>query len=412
MHDLGEARQRGGAERLDLALHACELITGRLDQAAVGGIGNGLQQDQVAEPFEEIDREASWVVPRVDDLLDGPEQSRAVGRRQRVDGGVDECDVGDAEQCECALVGDALVVGAGEELIEDRQRVTRRTTTGTDDQRVDLGRDGHALPLTDLLQQPAHDRRGEQTERVVVRTRTDRRQHLLGFGRREHEDQVLRRLLHDLEQRVEAGVGHHVRLVDDEHAITRLGRRIERAVAQLAGVVDAAMAGCVEFDDVEVAGTAGSESHARRAGATGTRGGALDTVQRPRQDSRRRRLATPARTGEQVRVVDAPRVEGTAQRIGDVLLPHDVGEGSRAIGAIQSHASRVPATRDIGCACLTLRATPPSRVLHPSTHRRFRPGHRPCRRTRSPARRRLVPTVRRPADSRPRPARRPVRRRR
>ena len=99
----------------------------------------------------------------------------------------------------------------------------------------------------------------------MVGARADGRQHLLRFGGREHEDQVVRRLLDDLQQRVEARRGHHVRFVDDEDAVARLRRGVERAVAQLAGVVDAAVAGRVEFDDVDAAGPVGGQRDARVA---------------------------------------------------------------------------------------------------------------------------------------------------
>ena len=69
-------------------------------------------------------------------------------------------------------------------------------------------------------------------------------------------------LLDDLEQRVESRSGHHVRLVDDEHPIARLGRRVERAVSKLAGVVHATVAGGVEFDDVDAAGPVGRQADA------------------------------------------------------------------------------------------------------------------------------------------------------
>ena len=92
--------------------------------------------------------------------------------------------------------------------------------------------------------------------------RADGRQHLLRFGRREHEDEMFGRLLDDLQQRVEAGLGDHVRFVDDEDAVSRLRRGVERAVPQLAGVVDAAVAGRVEFDDVDAARTVGGQRFA------------------------------------------------------------------------------------------------------------------------------------------------------
>jgi D-mannonate dehydratase len=62
---------------------------------------------------------------------------------------------------------------------------------------------------------------------------------------------VLRRLLHDLEQGVETLRGDHVRFVDDEHPVPGFGRGVERAVPQVAGIIHAAVASCVEFDDVE-----------------------------------------------------------------------------------------------------------------------------------------------------------------
>jgi hypothetical protein len=64
---------------------------------------------------------------------------------------------------------------------------------------------------------------------------------------------VLGRLLDDLQQRVETRGGNHVRFVDDENPVARLGGRVERAVPQLAGVVDAAVTGRVELDHVDAA---------------------------------------------------------------------------------------------------------------------------------------------------------------
>ena len=90
---------------------------------------------------------------------------------------------------------------------------------------------------------------------------------------------MLRWLLDDLEQSVEAGRGDHVRLVDDEDPVAALSRGVEGAVAQFAGVVDTAVTGGVEFDDVDRSAAAGSQRHARVAFAARCRGGALRAVQ-------------------------------------------------------------------------------------------------------------------------------------
>jgi len=57
-----------------------------------------------------------------------------------------------------------------------------------------------------------------------------------------------------------------VRLVDDEHAIARVGGRVEGAVAQLTGVVDTTVTGGVELGDVDAAGALRRERLARGSG--------------------------------------------------------------------------------------------------------------------------------------------------
>ena len=49
-------------------------------------------------------------------------------------------------------------------------------------------------------------------------------------------------------------------------------------------------------------------------------------------------LPGPARADEQVRVMDLPLLDGVAERADDVLLADDVGEGPRAVAAIQRRA--------------------------------------------------------------------------
>lgn len=166
----------------------------------------------------------------------------------------------------------------------------------------------------------------------------DGRQHLLRLRGREHEDQVLGRLLHDLEQRIEARRRDHVGLVHDEDAVARFRRRVERAVTQLTGVVHAAVAGRVELDDVEVARAAGSERDTRAAHSARRRRRTLDAVERPRQDACGRRLATPARAGEEVGVIDALRVQCDGQRLGDMLLPDHFRERRWTVLPVQGHA--------------------------------------------------------------------------
>src|SRR5262249_21668752 len=153
---------------------------------------------------------------------------------------------------------------------------------------------GDALRLAQLLQvRPQHARRN-QPERVVMGPRLDRPEYLLRLSRREHELDVVRRFLDELEQRVEAGRRDHVPLVDDVQLEATGNGREECPFPQVAGVVDAAVAGRVDLDDVDRAGAVGGERAARFALAARVGRGALHAVQRPGQDARATRLAAAA----------------------------------------------------------------------------------------------------------------------
>ena len=71
---------------------------------------------------------------------------------------------------------------------------------------------------------------------------SDRRRHLVRVGRRQDEDDVRRRLLERLEQRVERRVGQHVHLVDEVDLVLR--RRRARSRPCRGGCVSRRCRGC------------------------------------------------------------------------------------------------------------------------------------------------------------------------
>ena len=93
------------------------------------------------------------------------------------------------------------------------------------------------------------DRRAAEVEAVAAVD--DRRQHLLGLGRREHEDRVRRRLLERLQERVPGLLGEHVRLVEDVDLVAPGDRRVGDLLAQVADVVDRVVGRGVHLDHVE-----------------------------------------------------------------------------------------------------------------------------------------------------------------
>ena len=165
--------------------------------------------------------------------------------------------------------------------------------------------------------------------------RPDRADHLVGFGGREDELDVRRRLLDHLQQGVETRRGDHVRLVDDIDLVAAGDRREERPLPQVAGIVHPAVRSGVDLDHVDRPGTATGQVAAGRATAARHRGRTFGAVQRPGQDPGRCGLATAAGAREQVRVIDPVVGQRPLQRFGDVLLADDVGEGVRTVAPVQ-----------------------------------------------------------------------------
>ena len=148
---------------------------------------------------------------------------------------------------------------------------------------------------------------------------------------------MVRRLLERLEQSVEGGVGDLVRLVEDVDLVAVARGAVAGGVAQFANLVDAAVGGGVDLDDVD--GGPGANLGAGVADAAGLGGGALGradgvlAVERHGQDAGDGGFADAAVAAEDVAVGDAPLLERVQQGAGDVLLPDDVAEELGAVFA-------------------------------------------------------------------------------
>ena len=244
--------------------------------------------------------------------------------------------------------------------------------------------DGHALAVAELLQVRHQHVRRDQPERVVVGARADGADDLVRLGRREDELDVRRRLLDDLEQRVEALVRDHVRLVEDEDLVAVARGRERGALPQLAGVVDTAVARRVDLDDVQAARAAARQLDARLAhvarGVGGVLLGVLRAVEDAGEDARGRRLAAAARAGEQVRVVDLTAAQRLPQGRGDVVLADHLGEVLGPVAAVQGcrHATnpRRPRRHPRSAAAVDRQRWPASVGAHHRV-RQHRPQQRP-----------------------------------
>ena len=171
---------------------------------------------------------------------------------------------------------------------------------------------------------------GRRTAEVKAVTAVDdRRQHLVGLGRRQHEDGPRRRLLKRLEERVPGLGGEHVRLVQDVDLVLAGDGRVGDLLTQFADVVDRVVGCGVHLDHVE-RGRA-RDRDARVADATRRDRRPVDAVQAGREDLGHARLAGAARADEQVGVVDLVRARrratACARRAPDRPRPRTCGGG-------------------------------------------------------------------------------------
>ena len=360
--DVRGARQCAGPKCGGLLAHPLELVLGDAAQDRRGAVRDGGNHDQVAQAFEQVLDETPGVVAGLDDLVDLAEHGAAVASGEAVDRGIEQLALGEPEQRSRSLIGQALVAGTGNQLVEHGQRVPHRAAAGTNDERENTGGDRDLLGGAHLAQVVLQPQRGHEPERVVVGARPDRADDLLGLGRGEDELHVLRGLLDDLEQRVEALRRHHVRLVDDVDPVARLRRPVCRPLAQVARVVDTSVAGRVDLDDINTARARAGQRVAGLAHPARDRRRPLRAVQAARQDPCRSRLAAAARAAEQVGVVDPPGPQRLHQGLGHVLLADDVGEGLGPVAAIQrcAHAPNLVGSPD---------TTPALRLAHERTPR-------------------------------------------
>ena len=238
---------------------------------------------------------------------------------------------------------------ADRELVERRDGVAVRAASAARDERERLVGRVDLLGVRDLAQQLDEILQPRPLEDERLAARADGREDLREVGRAEDEDEMGRRLLDQLQERVPGGVGELVRLVEDVDLVAALDRLEHDAVADLAHVVDAALRRRVHLDHVE--GRAGGDREARVARAVGRRRRALRAVEALGEDARHRGLAGAARAGEEVGLAHRVGPDRVAQRPDDRLLPDDLVEAlrtvfpvSRTIQAERAHVS--PACAD------------------------------------------------------------------
>ena len=139
----------------------------------------------------------------------------------------------------------------GDRLVHDGERVAHGAITGFGQQRERGSSATMSSAFGDVAQLPDDVVELDGVKAEVLAARADGLRDVLGLGGRHHEDDVVGRLFQGLEQGVEGGVGDLVGLVEDVDLVLVARGAITGGVAQLADLVDAAVGGGVDFDDVD-----------------------------------------------------------------------------------------------------------------------------------------------------------------
>ena len=276
----------------------------------------------------------------INHAIDDAEERAAVLLKKCLDRFVKQNAIRDTELGNSVGIRDTFGSRARDDLAQNRHAVAHAALARACHERKCLGVRSHSFTFAHLCQVLLQQSNRHKAKRVVMSARPDGRQNLVRLGRRENESHMRRWFLDEFEQRVEARIRNHVGFVDDENLVPRCHRREHRTLTQLASVLDLAVRGRIELDDIDGAGTVGREVEAALAHTAGIGSGALLAVERTGDDAGSRRLATTARTGEEVGVVHAVVLQSPAQWTGHVVLPHDLGQCGRAVGAIQGHGHR------------------------------------------------------------------------
>ena len=194
--------------------------------------------------------------------------------------------------------------------------------------------EGEALLLAHVDEVSTHLVRRDGVEVEALHAREDGGEDLLRIRRAHDEDDVRRRLLERLEQRVERRGRQHVDLVDDVDLVAAAHRRVVDAVDDLlAHVVDARAACRIELVDIRV--LAGGDEAALLAGAIRQVAIALLAHKGLRKDACHGGLAGTTRAAEEVRMARATLAHGALERRDHVRLANYLLKRLRTIFAIQ-----------------------------------------------------------------------------
>ena len=343
--DVEEARQILFSELRGLIGQARAFIARRGNEIRIRAANAG--DKQIAKMANRFAAEVLEILSVGDEAMDKAE--RAIGGL-RGDGGneiVEDTFGDDAQKLADLRVRDCFAA-IGDGLLKKRKAIAKAAFSGAGEDGYGAGFDGKFFFIDDAVDFAGNFLKGESAELEKLGAGFDGFDEIFGTRGGENEDNAVRRLFQSFQERVRGFVGELVRFVEDDDFVAAGGGSVANHFAKLADLVNAAVGGSVNFDDIER--VAGGNFAAGIAGAVRFGGGALNAIQRLGENERGGSLADAADTGKNVRVSDAVRIDGVGESSGDVLLADNFAESLRAIFSGDNFISHLGSTAFCGPA--------------------------------------------------------------
>ena len=238
-----------------------------------------------------------------------------------------ECIFGnDAEEFADRFVLD-IVAAIGARLFEKRKGIAHAAFSHAGDDAEGAIIDLEIFFFGDEFQAVGDFEESERAEMKMLRARTNGVFQIFGLGGSHDEDDAVGRLLESLEESVGRFASEHVRFVEDDDFVACSSGGIANHLAEFADLIDAAVGGGVDLDDVER--SAGSNFLAGVADAAGFGCRAVNAIEGFGEDAGGGGFADTARAGKDVGVSDTIILDGVLERFCDVSLSDEVRESLR-----------------------------------------------------------------------------------
>ena len=234
---------------LRLRAIACLVLLGHIQNG--GGVpAHGLDGEQRAAVCAQLAQKCLRLAPGAHELVHLLHHTALVPGGKEVEKAEKEFPIAGAQQITRERGGDFPVLRARHAHVQDAESVAHGAFGSARHHAQGLLLGLHAQIVQRLAHAADHQRGGNAAKIIALYAGENGGRQLLGLGGGQNEHHMRGRFLQRLKQRVKGRGGEHVHLVDDIHLVTAQLSGVAHLLQQLADVIDAVVAGCVQFQHI------------------------------------------------------------------------------------------------------------------------------------------------------------------